>query len=192
MTLYDRVTFLLTSPDGAMYDLYNNPNIAHGFLIVTIYSGTAGLNSFLSAVIASQSFGFGLVAFFGSSLLVYLTWAFLTIAFHVIANVLGGIGELPNTLAGIGMAAAPMILTSCCSLLFTMVSSELFGDDPDKMIEKIRLAISLVGMSWGWPGILCYFSLKNAERLDSFKAFGVTMLIFSAMALIEVLNSNAF
>jgi hypothetical protein len=65
-------------------------------------------------------------------------------------------------------------------------------DDPDLILSKISLGISLVGMAWGWPGIICYFGLKNAERLHELKAITIILLAFIASGMYEVVNSNAF
>ncbi|MEX2117739.1 MAG: Yip1 family protein [Bacteroidota bacterium] len=192
MNVTDRFLLLLTSPDEAMYDQYDSPHIGHAILIVTAYALIASLNTFLSATIKSGSVGFSLLSFFGSFLTVYLTWAFLTIVFHLSAELWGGLGELPNVIAVVGFAAAPLVLTSVASILVTLGGAVLLPDDPDLVLSKISLIISLVGMAWGWPGILCYYGLKNGERIHELKAMTIILLAFVASGLYEVANSNAF
>jgi hypothetical protein len=192
MNVTDRFLLLLTSPDEATYDQYDSPNLGHAILIVTAYALIASLNTFLSATLKSDSFGFSLLSFLGSFLTIYLTWAFLTIVLHLSAELWGGLGELPNIIAVVGFAAAPLVLTSMVSLLVTLTGAILLPDDPDLILSKISLGISLVGMAWGWPGIICYFGLKNAERLHELKAIAIVLLAFIASGMYEVVNSNAF
>lgn len=175
-----------------MFDQYDSPSLTHAFVIVTLYAFLSSLNSFFSAAIKSGSIGFSLVTFLGSFLTTYLTWVFLTIVFHVAAELLGSLGELLNAVAFVGLAAAPLIITSIVSIVITLVGSVVFPDDPDLILPKLSLLNSLVGMAWGWPGILCYFGLKNAERLHEFKAITVVLLAFFAMGTFEVVNSGAF
>jgi hypothetical protein len=47
-------------------------------------------------------------------------------------------------------------------------------------------------MAWGTPGIICYFGLKNAEKVHMLKALLITLLVFLALAAYLVLTSNAF
>ena len=47
-------------------------------------------------------------------------------------------------------------------------------------------------MAWGWPGILCYFGLKNGERIHDLKALTIVLLTFIASGMYEIANSNAF
>lgn len=192
MTLLDRFQLLLTSPDDAMYDLYDKPHLGQAAAIVTGYACISSLNSFLSAVIIADSFGFGLLAFFGAFLTTYLTWLFLTIVFHLAAEFWGSLAEIVNAAAFVGMASAPLIVTSVGSIIVTVFGSLVVPDDTDLLLPKISLGISLFGMAWGWPGMLCYFGLKNAVRLHPLKASIITLVVFLAGAAYEISYSNAF
>ncbi len=192
MTLSERFPLLLSEPDYATSDLYDSPALRDGFLIVSIYAALSSFDSFLSAALASHSFGFGLLGFLGIFFTVYLTWILLAVIFHVAADLFGGLGELPNALAFVGLAAAPQIITSVASIVLTVVGPGILQDDPNSILKKINLGLSLIGMAWGWPGILCYFGLKNAERLHSLKAMAVTLVLFFGFALYAILSSNAF
>jgi len=192
MNITNRIMLLLTSPDEAMYDQYDSPNLTHAIVIVTIYAGLSSFNAFLSAAIKSGSIGFGLITFLGSFLTTYLTWAFLTIVIHILAELLGSLGELLNAVAFVGLAAAPLIVTSFVSVFITIAGSIVFPEDPDLIVPKISLLNSLVGMAWGWPGLLCYFGLKNGERLHELKAVTIVLVLFCAMGTYEVVASGAF
>ncbi len=192
MTVLERFFLLLTSPDDATYDLYDAPHLGHALAIVTGYAFLSSFNSFLSAVFIAGSFGFGILAFMGAFLTTYLTWLFLTIIFHVVAELWGSLAEIVNAAAFVGMAAAPLVITSIGSILVTVFGAVFISDDPDLILPKISLFISLFGMAWGWPGMLCYFGLKNAVRLHPLKAMVITLVVFFAGALYEILYSNAF
>jgi hypothetical protein len=192
MTVSQRFFMLLTSPDEATYDVYDTPSLGHAFIIVSLHAILSALNSFLSTIIKSEDFGFSFIAFLGTFLTTYLTWVFLTILFHVLADLWGGLGELMNAVAYVGFAAAPLALASVFSLLLTAIGPLILPDDPDQLLAKIGLGISLVGMAWGWPGLLCYFGLKNGERLHEAKAATIALVAFVGFTLFEVLNSSLF
>lgn len=175
-----------------MFDQYDRPHLGQAAVIVTAYAFVSSFNSFLSAVIIADSFGWGLLAFFGAFLTTYLTWVFLTIVFHLAAELWGSLAEIVNAAAFVGMAAAPLVLTSIGSIVVTLFGSIFIADDTEQLLPKISLALSLLGMAWGWPGILCYFGLKNAVRLHPLKASIITLVVFFAGAVYEISYSNAF
>lgn len=192
MQFLERIPLLLFDPDYATSDLYDSPRLAEAFFMVSTYAGLTSFNSFLSGYLRTETLSVGLIAFLGSALLIYLTWVFLSIVFHVAAELLGGLGELPHALGFVGLAAAPHIFTSIVSIVLTILGIEVFSDDPDKLMPKIGLGVSLIGMAWGWPGVLCYFGMKNAERVHSLKALVVTLLVFFGLAAYVVFTSDAF
>lgn len=192
MTLTDRLLLLLSSPDDATFDVYESPHIAHAFLIVTLFAFISSFNSFLSAGIKSESFAFSLFAFLGTFFITYLTWGFLTVLLHLAADLWGGLGELPHAVAFVGFAAAPMIITSFVSILVTIGGNIALGNDPDNILPKISLLLTLIGMAWGWPGLLCYYGLKNGERLHAAKAAVICLVAFLAMMIFELSTTSAF
>jgi hypothetical protein len=192
MQFLQRIPLLLFDPEIATADLYDSPRLTEAFFMVSTYAGLTSFNSLLSGYLKTQTFSVGLIAFLGSFLLIYLTWVFLATIFHVAADLLGGLGEFPNALGFVGLAAAPHIFTSLISIVLTILGEAVFLDDPEHLLPKIGLGVTLVGMAWGWPGMLCYFGFKNAERVHSLKALIVTMLVFFGFAALEVLSSDAF
>lgn len=192
MNLLERLRLLLFDPEYATSDLYDSPRFGEAFFTVTIYAGLSSIGSLLSIILATQSFAVGILGFVGSFLVVYLTWAFLAIVFHLASEMLGGLGELPHAIAFVGLASAPLIITSLVSILLTIAHYVFMPDDPEAIFPKISLGVSIVGMAWGWPGILCYFGLKNAERLNEIKALVVALVVFFGFATFEVLNSSAW
>lgn len=192
MNLIQRLWLLMFEPDYATSDLYDAPRLGDAFFTVTIYAGLSSLGSLLSIILATQSFAIGIFGFLGSFLVVYLTWALLVTVFHLASEVLGGLGELPHAIAFVGLAAAPLIFTSMLSIFATVARYIILPDDPEAIFPKISLGISVVGMAWGWPGVLCYFGLKNAERLNEMKALLVTIVVFAGFAAYEVISSSAW
>jgi len=192
MTLRQRFPLLLFSPDYATSDLYDSPRIADAFYVVSAYAGISTVNALISAIVATGSVSFLLFTVLWTSALVYITWVILTFLFHFIADLLGGLGELHNAASFVGLAAAPNVVVALVSLLMTVVRILFVAHDPYAVVAKINLGFSLAGMAWGWPGILCYFGLKNAERVDSLKAILVVLPVFFAFAVLEIYNSNLF
>lgn len=183
---------VLTDPDGSTYDLYNSPQIGDAFLMVSLYAGLSALNSFISAIDITGAFSVGFIAVVGSGLIVYLTWIFLTIMFRLLGTMLGGKGELPNTLGFVGLAAAPLVVTTFLSTIVTVGGILFMEEDPNEVLPLVRLGLTLVGMAWGWPGVLCYFGMKNSERLDPLKAIVATMILFFGFAAFEIFSSKLF
>lgn len=189
---FQRFMLVLTDPDGSTYDLYNSPQIGDAFLMVSLYAGLSALNSFISAIDITGAFSVGFIAVVGSGLIVYLTWIFLTIMFRLLGTMLGGKGELPNTLGFVGLAAAPLVVTTFLSTIVTVGGILFMEEDPNEVLPLVRLGLTLVGMAWGWPGVLCYFGMKNSERLDPLKAIVATMILFFGFAAFEIFSSKLF
>ncbi len=191
MQFLQRIPLLLFDPDYATSDLYDSPRLGDAFFMVSTYAALTSTNSFLSGYLKTDTVSVGLIAFLGSALLIYLTWVFLSVVFHLASEVLGGLGEFPHALGFVGLAAAPHIFASLASIVLTVLGIEVFYDDPDLILPKIGLGLSLVAMAWGWPGIICYFGMKNAERVHPLKALVVTLVVFFAFAALEVFSSDA-
>ena len=189
---FQRFMLVLTDPDGSTYDLYNSPQIGDAFLMVSLYAGLSALNSFISAIDITGAFSVGFIAVVGSGLIVYLTWIFLTIMFRLLGTMLGGKGELPNALGFVGLAAAPLVVTTFLSTLVTVGGILFMEEDPGEILPMVRLGLTLVGMAWGWPGVLCYFGMKNSEKLDPLKAIVATMILFFGFAAFEIFSSKLF
>jgi hypothetical protein len=190
MNFAQRFSYLLFQPDYATSDVYDSPPLAQAFVMVVAYASLSSFHSMLSIALATGSVSFSLAAFMGSFILVVLTWVGLTFLFQIALEFFGGLGELPNTAAFVGLAAAPNIVISAVAILVTIAGAGLMSDDTDALFGKIKLLLALVAMAWGWPGVLCYFGLKNGGRLHMVKAMVVTAIVFLVFVLIEILNSN--
>lgn len=192
MGIFERISVLLTDPDYGMSDQYDSPDLRSAFLIVSLYAIITSTKSLIEGAIISGNFGMGLLTFLMSFLLVYVTWVLLSFFFHLMADVMGGLGELPNAFAFVGLAAAPMALTASISIIVSIFGRIILDEDPDAIVSKINVFITWLGMAWGWPGVLCYFGLKHAERLGSMKALILTLIAFFGMALFEIINLGIF
>lgn len=190
MSLLDRFSLLLTDPDYAMSDQYESPALPDALWIVSLYALFSSLKSLIDGAIVSGSFGVGFLSFIISFLLVYVTWVFLTLFMHVVADGWGGLGELPNAAAAVGLAAAPMILTSLLSLMVSGLGHAVIKGEGSSVISMVNMILNWLGMAWGWPGLLCYFGLKHAEQLTRIKAAVITLIAFGAMAVYGIASMN--
>jgi len=188
MRLIDRFGLLLTDPDYAMSDQYESPALLDAFWIVSLYAIFTSLRPLLDGVMATGSFGIGFLSFILSFLLVYVTWVFLTLFMHIVADFWGGLGELPNAASVVGMAAVPMVVTSVVSLIVSVGGHAFLEGDDMSVISTVNAGLNWLGMAWGWPGVLCYFGLKHGEALPRFKAATITAMAFCGMALYEIIS----
>jgi hypothetical protein len=185
MTFAERFSSLLFDPDYATSDLYDKPAVGQGLQMVTLYATVSSFNALISAAIQTESFSFSLVTFFLSFVLAYVSWILISFVLHLVSEFLGGLGELPNAFAFTGLATAPLILTSIISMVVNIVGPELFNEDAADIVGVLRLGVNIIGLAWGWTGVLCYFGLKNAHRLHPMKALALTLLLFFAFVAIE-------
>lgn len=192
MTLRQRFPLLLFQPDYATSDLYHDPPIVDAFYVVTAYALISALNALLGIIVATGSISASIFTVIGTFALVYITWVILTLVFHFVADLLGGLGELHNAVSYVGLAAAPNVVVATLSLLISIVRLLFLPEDPGAILATVNLGFSLIGMAWGWPGVLCYFGMKNAERVHPIKAIVVVLPVFCIFAALEIYNSNLF
>lgn len=179
-------------PEYTTAGLYDTPRLGDAFIVVSLYAFFTSLDSFLSGYLRTDTVSVGLLSFFVSTLTTFLLWAVLGMVFHIAAELLGGLGELPNALSFVGLGMAPLIFTSILRAVLTVLSIKVYYHDPDLIFPKAGLGLDLIGMAWGTPGIICYFGLKNAEKVHMLKALVITLLVFLALAAYLVLTSSAF
>lgn len=182
---------VLFDPDYTTASLYDSPRMGDAFVTVSMFAFFTSLDSFLETYLKTDTFNLGLVSFLGSTGATFLIWVALAMVFHVIADFLGGLGEFPNALGFVGLGMAPLIFTSIISCVLTILSVEIYYNDPDAIIAKVKLGLVLLGTAWGTPGVFCYFGLKNAEKLHPLKAILVSLVLFLGLATYLVLSSNA-
>jgi hypothetical protein len=82
------------------------------------------------------------------------------------------------------------VITSLLTLVLTLIFAVAVPDDPDRILPTISLGLTLLAMVVGTPGIVCYFGLKNAEKLHPVKAFVITFVVFSALTLLLLYVSD--
>jgi len=181
---------VMTDPEYTTISLYDSPRLRESFLMVSAYALFTSLDAFFSAYFQTDTFSVGLLSFLISTLTTYLLWVFLAGIFHVAAELLGGLGELPNALGFVGLGTAPLVFTSIISCLITLVSALAFSEDPDRIVPTVSIGLTLLGMAWGAPGVICYFGMKNAEKLHPLKAFAVTFVLFSSLAVLILYKSD--
>ncbi|HEY4611572.1 MAG TPA: YIP1 family protein [Bacteroidota bacterium] len=190
MSLLRRFPLLLFQPDYATSDLYDSPPLLDAFIVVALYAVISSVKSFIGVVVTTDNVRYAIFIFLASCALVFFTWIFLTLFFHFIADFLGGTGELHNAVAFVGLAAAPNVVVSVISLIIGVANIVLFPEEPDPLLSMANLGTSILGMMWGWPGMLCYFGLKNAERVGSLKALLIVVPVFFVFAMLEISSSS--
>jgi hypothetical protein len=192
MTLPERFPLLLTNPDYATADLLEFSAVRDGFIVVTIYASIASLQALVSALLVIGNVTFGVITFFGSFFSIYVIWVVLTVFLHLASSFWGGSGDLVSTFGAVGLGAAPMIVVSVFSILAAVVGGTVLADDPESVMPLINLLMALLGAAWGWPGLMCYYTLKNVELMDTHRSMIITMVAFLLLATFEIVNSNIF
>lgn len=190
MDLVQRFPFLLTSPDYATADLREYPPLRDGFTLVTIYALISSVGAFIDGIVSVGSYGLGILVFFQSLVGVYLSWALVTGFFHLIASRWGGSGEFLHVLGGMGLASAPLIVIACVSFLANIAEWTFLAQDSDRILPLARLILSLVGSAWGWPGVLCFYVLKNVELMAPSRALVLTAAGFLLLAAYQIYTYN--
>jgi hypothetical protein len=183
---------VMFDPEYTTAALYDTPRMGDTFIIVCLYAFFTSLDSLLQGYLRTSTVSVGVLSFFISTLTTFLLWVVLAMVFHICAELLGGLGELPNALGFVGLGMAPLIFTSILRCILTVLSIEVFYNDPERLFAKVGFGLNLIGMAWGTPGIICYFGMKNAEKLHMLKALIVTLILFLAFAALLVLTSDIF
>jgi hypothetical protein len=181
---------ILVDPEYTTISLYDSPRLGDSFIVVSMYALATSLDSFFAAYLRTDTMGIGLLSFLVSAITTYLLWVILAAIFHVSADLLGGLGELPNALGFVGLGTAPLVFTSFISIILTLISVLAFPDETDRLFPTIATGLTLIGMAWGTPGIICYFGMKNAEKLHPIKAFLVTFILFTALATLVLYKAD--
>lgn len=190
MYYLQRYLQILIDPEYTTITMYDSPRLGDAFLVVTAYALMTSLDSFFAAYLRTDTVSIGLLSFLISTLTTYLLWFVLAMIFHLAADLFGGLGEFPHALGFVGLGTAPLVLTSFLSLILTCVSLIAFPEDPDKTIPAIATGLTLIAMAWGSPGVICYFGMKNAEKLHPLKAFLITFILFSSLAMLVLYKSD--
>jgi hypothetical protein len=183
---------VMFDPEYTTASLYDTPRLGDTFIIVSLYAFFTSLDSLLQGYLRTSTVSVGVLSFFISTLTTFLLWVVLAMVFHICAELLGGLGELPNALGFVGLGMAPLIFTSILRCILTVLSIQVFYNDPDKLFAKAGFGLNLIGMAWGTPGVICYFGMKNAEKLHMLKALIVTLILFLAFAALLVFTSDIF
>jgi hypothetical protein len=183
---------VMFDPEYTTASLYDTPRLGDTFIIVSLYAFFTSLDSFLQGYLRTSTMSVGVLSFFISTLTTFLLWVVLAMIFHICAELMGGIGELPNALGFVGLGMAPLIFTSILRCVLSVLSIEVYFNDADRILAKAGFGLNLLGMAWGTPGIICYFGMKNAEKVHMLKALVVTLVLFLAFAALLVFTSDVF
>lgn len=183
---------IIFDPEYTASTLYDSPRFTDAFVVVSLYALATSLDSFLAGYLKTQTMSIGLISFFISALTTYLLWFILAMLLHVCAELLGGLGEFPGALGFVGLGTAPLVFTSLISILLTIIAAVFFPEKEDRIFPLMASSLTVIGMAWGSPGVFCYFGMKHAEKLHPLKAFVVTFVFFSALAIFVLYKSDFF
>jgi hypothetical protein len=189
---FHKIIQVIVDPDYATSTLYDTPRFTDAFAVVSAYALATSIDSFLSGYLRTQTVSIGLLSFLVSTLTTYLLWFILAILLHASADLLGGLGEFPSALGFVGLGTAPLIFTSIISIVLTVISVVFFPDEPDRIFPLMASTLTVIGMAWGSPGVICYFGMKHAEKLHPLKAFVITFVFFAALASFVMYKSDFF
>jgi hypothetical protein len=181
---------ILIDPEYTTITMYDSPKLGESFVVVSVYAFVTSLDSFLTGYLRTDTLSIGLVSFLVSGLTTYLLWVVLAMIFHSVADLIGGLGEFPNALGFVGLGTAPLIFTSFISLILNLVMVLFDPENRDPVFSMVTLILTLIGMAWGAPGVICYFGMKNAEKLHPIKAFLVTFILFVSLTLLVLVKSG--
>jgi hypothetical protein len=187
-----RITQILFDPEYTTSTLYDSPRLVEAFIIVSLYAFATSFDSFLAGYLRTDTISIGLISFLVSTLTTFLLWFILAMLLHFSAELLGGLGEFPSTLGFVGLGTAPLIFTSIISILLTIISVTFFPEEEDRVFPLLASGLTVIGMAWGSPGVICYFGLKQAEKLHPLRAFVITFVFFAAMASFVLYKSDFF
>ena len=193
LTYYlQKIIQIIVDPDYTTNTLYDTPRLTDAFAVVSLYALATSVDSFLSGYLRTQTMSIGLISFFVSTLTTYLLWFILAMLLHVCAELLGGLGDFPGALGYVGLGTAPLIFTSFLSIILTLISVAFFPEDEDRIFPLLASGLTVIGMAWGSPGVICYFGMKHAEKLHPLKAFAVTFIFFATLASFVLYKSDFF
>lgn len=181
---------VIVDPEYTTITLYDSPRLRESFMVVSTCALFTSLDAFFSGYIQSETIGVGLLSFLIAALTTYLFWVLLALVFHAAADMMGGLGEFPHALGFVGLGTAPLVFTSFISMILTLLSVLVFRNDESRLLPNISLGLTLLGLAWGAPGVICYFGMKNAEKLHPLKAFAVSFILTAALALLVLSKSN--
>jgi tetrahydromethanopterin S-methyltransferase subunit D len=89
-----------------------------------------------------------------------------------------------------GLASAPLIIIAIVAFLTNIAEWTFLKQDPNHVLPLSRLILSLVGSAWGWPGIICYYVLKNVELMSPSRAAILAAAGFLILAGYELYTYN--
>lgn len=186
MDLVQRFPLLLTSPDHATADLREYQPLRDGFMLVSVYALISSVGVSIDSAVETRTVGWAVLALFTQFVLVYFQWVAVAGFFHLFAIRLGGLGEFLDVLGSVGLASAPMILVSIVSFLINVAEWTIITGDPANIVPLTQLILSLLGLAWGWPGVICYYVLKNVELVAPLRAAMLSAAGFLLLAAFQL------
>lgn len=159
-----------------------SPRWVESLGIVLALFVTAGLRAAVEAV--DQSTGVGLSFNVVNTLLGTLAaWIGLASLLYLIAQAVRSGGRFETFLLWLGYAALPIVLTNLISLLISGISLILLPQLGGANGAILHTGLALVGLLWGWPGLLTVFALRSSMQLSLRQAGAVVLGVLVVIGL---------
>lgn len=169
-TVLERLSGILLRPNAAFAGL--SPRQGESFGIVAALLVTSCVWSALDAAYSKGAVS--AVSVSGAVLNTFLGtlagWLGLAALLYLAGHALKGWGRFEDFLLWLGYAALPMVLLNLVSLLVFGVSPVLFPALGGAGWNNFHTALGVLGLVWGWPGLLSYFALRHGMRLPARQA----------------------
>ncbi len=191
-TVLNRFSNLLLHPNAAFAVLA--PRWGESFGIVAALLVSSSVWSALNAAYSAEAASVG-GAVLNTVLGTLAGWLGLVALLYVVGRALNGWGRFEDFLLWMGYAALPMVLLNLVSLLIFLISPVLFPEMGGAGWKDFHMMLGVLGLLWGWPGLLSYFALRYGMRLPVKKAalmITVVLLLILLGSLLPVLFPARF
>ncbi len=189
MSLLQRITGLLTSPDKTMEEVNKEPRIEEALIIVAIYAVIAAISAYIASshinyvftdpslesmrsIITAMTVVTGLI-------MPFVMWVIITAVLYLFAMVFGGEGKFLTLLTGIGYSQLPKILVTLILLVLLTQSPTITyeisssgqtrildgGTSGSSLITILQQIVGLIGLLWSC--VIGVFAIKHILKLST-------------------------
>lgn len=157
----------LTRPNAAFAGL--TPRRGESFGVVAALLVTSCARSGLEAAYSPGAAGVA-AAVLNTFLGTLAGWLGIVSLLYLAGQALKGWGRFEDFVLWMGYAALPMVLLNLVSLLIFLISPVLFPALGGAGWKTFPTALGVLGLIWGWPGLLSYFALRHGMHLSARRA----------------------
>ena len=191
-TMLNRLSGILLRPNATFAGL--TPRRGESFGIVAALLVTSCAWSALNAAYSVDAFGV-LGAVLNTLLGTLAGWLGLGAVLYLAGRRLNGWGRFEDFLLWMGYAALPMVLLNLVSMLVFLISPVLYPWLGGAGWKDFHTMLGVLGLVWGWPGLLSFFALYYGMRLPAKRAalvIGVLLTLILLGSLLPVMFPARF